>query len=437
MRELCLVLLWGLQSLLGALAASKTWIALPIRQPPAIRDTDRFLPNTDASLGTPPQNITMMISIGTQSLLALTPDCLFCPSDGMYDPSYSSSARISATQVSLDDLSLGGFRGNETLTLGGVLQDADSPIGHLGLFVSKDTTSHTGSIFARLNDQGQLLNPVWGLRLGGDNPQLTIGALDPNDYEGEINWVPAVGDNAVIQVDAWKGYQGNVVPANYPINVTLDSMSKNIYLPELDVFMMNQSLTGPQQAINIYPPDNTIFGLLCNGTKFPTLDFSVEINGVDYPVAQKDMVRANDVWESAPGVCDVGIMESSTSKSGTRSYVLGVTFLRSVYLAYRFPTTSCPAYWGFATPKGVSLLASSKVQKPKATPTDAATCLSFTMPTSTPTPTIQSGGGGLMPGSSGEKYAIYGQPAMAQVELRGVADLPLLKAVGTVLGLGN
>ncbi|KAG9099609.1 hypothetical protein FRC06_005098 [Ceratobasidium sp. 370] len=259
--------------------ADKTWAVLPIRQPPVINDTALFLPNTDGSLGTPPQNITMLVDIGSQPLFALTPDCLFCPSDGMYDPSYSSSAKIAASQVSYGDLSLGGTRGNETVTLGGVLQDVNSPLGHLGMFVPQNQTRRTQSLFARLNDQGQLLNPVWGLRLGGDKPQLTIGALDPNDYEGEINWVPALGDQPIIHVDALKGYQGNVVPANYPINATLDTLSKNIYLPELDVFMMNQSLVGPQGTINIYPPRNETFGVQCNGTKFPTVDFSVEING--------------------------------------------------------------------------------------------------------------------------------------------------------------
>ncbi|KAG8748101.1 hypothetical protein FRC10_008834 [Ceratobasidium sp. 414] len=254
----------------------------------------------------------MLVDIGSQPLFALTPDCLFCPSDGMYDPSYSSSAKIATSQVSFGDLSLGGTRGNESVTLGGILQDPDSPLGflsikclsisslgfqeaskpsskpsnhaelcsgHLGMFVPQNQTRRAQSVFARLDDQGQLLNPVWGLRLGGDKPQLTIGALDPNDYEGEINWVPALGDQPIIHVDALKGYQGNVVPASYPINATLDTLSKNIYLPELDVFMMNQSLVGPQETINIYPPNNVTFGVQCNGTKFPTVDFSVEING--------------------------------------------------------------------------------------------------------------------------------------------------------------
>ncbi|QRW03775.1 aspartyl protease [Ceratobasidium sp. AG-Ba] len=362
----------------------------------------------------------MLVDIGSQPIFALTPECLFCPSVGMYDQSYSSSAQFNTSQMYFGDLSLGGIRGTETVTFGGLLQDVNTPIvfinqmstdfrprmvgGHLGLFVSQLNQSRRAqSVLVRLDEQGQLLNPVWGMRLGGKNPQVTIGALDPNDYEGDINWVPAVGDQPVISVDALKGYQGNVIPANYPLNATIDSSSgKNIYLPELDVFMMNTSYVGPQEIINIYPPDNKTFGVLCNGTKFPTVDFSVEINGVDYPVTQPDLIRKPNFFTSANGFCNVGIMESSLGE-----YVLGITFLRSVYLAYRFPTGSCPGYWGFATPKGVDLPTPTN-RKPKATPTDASTCLAFTRPSSTPTPTIKSENGGF----TGEKYAVLDDPTM-------------------------
>jgi hypothetical protein len=102
------------------------------------------------------------------------------------------------------------------------------------------------------------------------------------------------------------------------------------------------------------------------------------------------------------------------------------------YSAYRFPTGNCPGYWGFATPKGSTPPTST--QKPKATPSDAKTCLSFTTPSSTPTPTIVVNNGPPVP-SSGQKYSVYGRPADQQVELRGVNDLPPLKADGGIYGL--
>lgn len=358
----------------------------------------------------------------------------------MYDPGYSSSVQMDPEMQG--NSTYGGTFGNETVTFGGVLQDAHSPIafiqnmsisftprftgGQLGLFVSQlNQTRRQQSVLVRLDEQGQLLNPVWGLRMGGENPRLTIGTLDPNEYQGEINWVPAVDDQPMIQVDALKGYQGNPLPIQYPLNVWIDSFSKNIYVTDLDSYMLNTSLTGPQEIININPPTNSSFGVLCNGTRKPEVQFSVEINGVDYPVNQTDLIRPYSL-NAAAGFCNVGVRKST-------EYTLGITFLRSVYLAYRFPTGNCPGYWGFAAPKGGP--APTSTQKPRVTPTDAGTCLSFTKPSSTPTPTIAVHIGML--GSNGKKYSIYGRPDAQGVELRNVHELPPLKATGGTSALGG
>ena len=85
------------------------------------------------------------------------------------------------------------------------------------------------SILYRLQEQGKILNPVIGLSIGGKNPRLTVGALDPDDYDGEINWVeaqvdPAFALRSVIQIDALKGHQGNVLSGmTFPVNALLDT----------------------------------------------------------------------------------------------------------------------------------------------------------------------------------------------------------------------
>lgn len=441
--------MWSTQTLLVSylawaygVDAAKTWVSLPVHGPPVLADLVPHKAQADAALGTPPQNTSLAIDIASTALFALTPECVFCPPDGIYEPTYSSSAEVDP--VEYGDSTFGGNRGNETVTFGGVLQDLQSPImfiehmstkfsarftgGHLGLFVPQlNQTRRKQSVLVRMDEQGQLLNPVWGLRMGGEDPRLTIGALDPNDYQGEINWVPAVNDSAMIQVDALRGYQGNALPAEYPLNVWIDSFSKNIYIPDLDSYMLNDSLVGPQDIININPgpPANESFGVYCDGTKKPEVQFSVEINGVDYPVNQTDLIRPHSGMAAA-GFCNVGVWKST-------EYVLGVTFLRSVYLAYRFPTGNCPGYWGFATPKGSP--APTSTQKPKVTPTDAGTCLSFTKPSSTPTPTIAVNTGLL--GSDGGKYGIYGRPDAQWVELRNANELPPLKVTGGTTAFGE
>ncbi|CAE6394641.1 unnamed protein product [Rhizoctonia solani] len=172
--------------------------------------------------------------------------------------------------------------------------------------------------------------------------------------------------------------------------------------------MMNDSLIGPNQFLNIYPPNNVTFGVRCNGTEAPSVEFSVVINGVDYPVNQTDLIRPTSMM-AAPGYCNIGVMKSSTTE-----YTLGVTFLRSVYLAYRFPTGNCPGYYGFAVSKGGPTPTSK--QKPKTTPTDAATCLSFATPSSTPSPTISVLKELQPSGASNETYRTPPFSTMAQPE---------------------
>lgn len=93
-------------------------------------------------------------------------------------------------------------------------------------------------------------------------------------------------------------------------------------------------------------------------------------------------------------------------------------------------------YWGFATPKG----GTAPVQKPKTVPSDGTKCLSFTTPTSAPTPSIIASEGasnGAVIGASTEKYEVYGRPGEQPVMLRGVDDLPPLKATGGIFGFGG
>ena len=45
-------------------------------------------------------------------------------------------------------------------------------------------------LFADLYRSGELIDPVIGMRLDPVNPRLTVGAIDPEDYEGVGNIAP-------------------------------------------------------------------------------------------------------------------------------------------------------------------------------------------------------------------------------------------------------
>ncbi|KAG7087187.1 hypothetical protein E1B28_013168 [Marasmius oreades] len=419
--------------LLPLCTVAKTWVSLPVHAPARIEDDAPFGHQVDVAIGTPPQNSSFNIGIQDWLVAPLVPQCIFCPVDGMYDPNWSTSFKVSDKRKGSFDL--GGLEGNETFTLGGVLQDLNTPMifidqmgpeaakrfsgGILGLAPTKNESLRGHNILVRLDEQGQLLNPVWGLRLGGDNPRLTIGALDPNEYEGELNWVPELNDTGMIKVDAYRGYQGNILPFQYPVTASLSSVSKNIYLPEIMTYLTNESLIGPQEGVNLEPDHKQQIGIQCNGTQPPQLQFSVDINGINYPINQHDLIRPPSIM-AAKGFCNIGVY-----KADPAGFELGVVFLRSVYLAYRFPTGDCPGYYGFAFPKGSTTTSN---QKPRDAPPNASQCLSLVQPTSTPTPTIAVHEGKL--GFSEEKFRVYGKAEDQWVALRGVGDLPALTVRG-------
>jgi len=145
---------------------------------------------------------------------------------------------------------------------------------------------------------------------------------------------------------------------------------------------------------------------------------STVINGVDYQIDSKDNLLKPPFID--PDYCPVGLQNSSAG-TGVPGINFGMPFLRSVYIAYRFPTGECPGYYGFAFPSGTNRTQSQISQKPTSTPTLSSQCLSLTAPTSTPTfsPSIA-----IKKGLSQATYGVYGVPGAAQVPLAGVDDLP-------------
>ncbi|KAL0058490.1 hypothetical protein AAF712_014824 [Marasmius tenuissimus] len=154
------------------------------------------------------------------------------------------------------------------------------------------------------------------------------------------------------------------------------------------------------------------------------------LEGIDYPMKKSDLLRPNSPV-APPGFCNANIYEINNVTSGAQ-FSLGLPFLRSVYLAYRFPTGDCPGYYGFAIPKGS--LASTSTQTPRATPTDASKCLALVTPSSTPTPTITVHEGPYSDTST-ETYKVYGASEDQWVVLKHINDLPKNEVRGSTVSL--
>jgi len=106
--------------------------------------------------------------------------------------------------------------------------------GNLGVFVY-NASDPSPSYFSRLWNAGKLLNPVIGMRFHPENSKLTIGALDPADYEGEINWVqletqnPSWNSANLFKIDGFKGYNGSFFPYGASASA-LTSINSCMYL---------------------------------------------------------------------------------------------------------------------------------------------------------------------------------------------------------------
>ncbi|KAG2033385.1 hypothetical protein BDR03DRAFT_691709 [Suillus americanus] len=85
------------------------------------------------------------------------------------------------------------------------------------------------------------------MRFDSMNPQITIGALDPNYYQDHINWVPSTTLNITrtfqntFMIDGLKWYNGSFLPENENLLAVFNSLDRNFdakrrYTPEKSGF---------------------------------------------------------------------------------------------------------------------------------------------------------------------------------------------------------
>lgn len=440
MSRVCVIGLFGLSAL--SLSANATsWAALPMRVLRSLIEADAVFngPTVSTYFGTPPQEVNLTVDLAADWLAAYAYDCILCSGGTSFNPLLSSSFQ---SLNSVWTNSIPGFSGTDVMdwvSFGGILNAPDRQFaliesganytlqatiqnGHLGAFVNpSNDTSSSAHIFSQLYQSSQLLNPVVGFRFDPSNPKITIGALDPADYDGDLNWVEINAPSAsfdslnTFSIDGLKGYNGSFIPVGNSLTANLDSLANTIAIPNVSTYISSPGFMGPiNPAIS-----NGILAYPCNVTT-PYVALSATINGVDYQIESTgSLLRPYTSFSPAEGYCSVGIVNKSDTLLPP-SVTLGLPFLRSVYLAYRFPTDSCPGYYGFAFPAGANRTSSQISQTPTSTPTKSAQCLVFTTPTSTPSPSTEVTAQQKL--LSSDKYNVYGGEDEA-VYLLGVDDL--------------
>jgi len=203
-----------------------------------------------------------------------------------------------------------------------------------------------------------------GFRFDPNKTRMTIGALDPSDYEGTLNWVQMEQPEAswdfynVIKIDGMKGYNGSFIPWGSNLRASLSTrvyivfqgqivltqyttVFRNIKVPNTSTYVYNDGYTGPISNISIWDePVSAEFGYSCTLSSDstagspPYVALTVVINGVDYPMDTAGNMAYPPSMFSKPGFCNVAMQ--NTTKPGKLpnppEVILGMPFMRSVYL---------------------------------------------------------------------------------------------------------
>ncbi|KIJ24487.1 hypothetical protein M422DRAFT_785861 [Sphaerobolus stellatus SS14] len=395
--------------------------------------------------GTPPASLSLSLDASSPSFIVKSESCILCGgSDDFFDSSLSTSfvslneTRVTeSTIVSLcqDKLSFGGivgpssrasaiesidwlqgqFDGSATTT---TINTVPGPQTKAGFYVDiVNATLRASHPLTQLHDQGLLQNPVVGfsLKTAGNESHITIGALDQEDYVGELNWVEAEVPQpdwelpTVISIDA---IGLSEIKETQKIPFYLNTIIANIMLPFISYnYSTFETVTSSSIFEDTFSevqwscdsmfdfirhgltaPTNPTFPLTNNtdqGLLDPEHQLPIVINGITYKVdIEKNLATSNDTLPDQPNVtlsCTLGLLFNNSTTSFVQGS-LGLPFFRSAYVAYRFPTTDCPkAFYGFAFQKDSNVPASLIAQKPRSTPTSSAQCLQFSSPTETPT----------------------------------------------------
>ncbi|KAJ3481632.1 hypothetical protein NLI96_g7535 [Meripilus lineatus] len=292
--------------------------------------------------------------------------------------------------------------------------------------------SHNYShLFTDLYRSGELIDPVIGMRLDPANPRLTVGALNSEDYEGTLNWVEIVPNKhnfTQSNVFEFDGFRSRDLPLgpftnSTPMLTAVDTKLLVIAIPNnLTVFLssgllgsINESLktTSDVDGLHFLTNCSLAHSIAGKDASPDCIDMSVAINGVSYEIESRDLLQGPP--NHSQQIVGIGFNTLAPQEPQT---ILGLPFLRSVYLAYRFPTDSCPGYFGFAFPRGANRTQEQIAQKPQSTPALSSQCLSFAAPTSTPSPL----GAPLPVGVDGKQYSVYGNDSL-QVQLIGADQL--------------
>ncbi|KAG7291791.1 hypothetical protein NEMBOFW57_001811 [Staphylotrichum longicolle] len=434
-------------------------------------------------VGTPPQNLTMLLDTGSSDAWVLGHDADLCtdrnlqdlygmPCTDTYNPSKSSTNKMIKPDgfkiVYLDRGTASGDYISDHFTIGGATLESlqmayvtkavrGTGVLGLGFSISERASTKYPNIMDQMADQGHIGCKAYSLYLNDrrtDSGSILFGGIDTDKFIGELQvlplYTPPGGNYSSFELNftsvalAYANGTQLSIPTSildHPAPAVLDSGTTLSYLPD----KMTQTIYSALGAI--YDPDLRMALIDCAYLTSPASSFHLNFSfsptsTISVPVWELILDLLPASYPPPPHftsrkACVFGIQSTAIfSDAGTVKQsnftLLGDTFLRSAYVVY-----DLTHYQIGLAQANLNSSASTVVELPHdATSLPSATGVAAQQTTFTPTPTSRALGGGR--GGSGEGAVAGRNGASSTARLRSVWEVVGIVAVtGFMVGLGG
>ncbi|XP_025061212.1 cathepsin E [Alligator sinensis] len=300
------------------------------------------------SIGSPPQNFTVVFDTGSSNLWVPSIYCVSpaCGKHARFHPSNSSTYNEVGTPFSIQygTGSLTGIVGSDQVTVEGITvvnqQFAESVSepgnafadaefdGILGLAYPSLAVDGVTPVFDNMMAQNLVEMPIFSVYMSR-NPEssaggeLLFGGFDPSHFSGTLSWVPVTKQGYwQIQLDNIQ-VSGSVAFCAEGCQAIVDTGTSLITGPPSDIKQI-------QNAIGATPVDGE-YAVECNNLNImPEVTFT--INGIPYTLS----AQAYTLMEYSDGMafCTSGFQGMDIQPPAGPLWILGDVFIRQFYAVF-------------------------------------------------------------------------------------------------------
>ncbi|KAF8339109.1 aspartic peptidase A1 [Cantharellus anzutake] len=306
----------------------------------------------DISIGTPPQNFSVIMDTGSSNLWIPSKSCksVACTIHAQYDSSASSTYNPDGAsfRIHYGSGSVEGHVSGDTVDVGGLgvknmsFAEATSEPGPafiygkfdgiLGLGMWNISVNNIRPLFYQMIEQGLVEAPVFSFRIGPseqDGGEAVFGGIDPAHYKGDMSF------HSVKRQGYWQLALERVAIGNSTLDLSeagaaIDTGTSLIIVPKEHASALNN-------AIGAIPNGNGQYVLPCHTVaSLPDIVFTFGDKTKDYPLSPSDYILT-------VGKSCMSVFTFMDSPSGL--WIIGDVFLRRYFSVFDLGNNAV----GFAT----------------------------------------------------------------------------------------